>query len=52
MMIAFDKIPQFAINGTLLALDDYASEEYLDPCIRPCGRASTLMASSMPRPVT
>ena len=30
MMIAFDKIPQFAINGTLLALDDYASEEYLD----------------------
>ncbi len=30
MMIAFDKIPQFAINGTLLALDEYASQEYLD----------------------
>lgn len=29
MMIAFDKIPQFASNGTLLALDEYATEEYL-----------------------
>lgn len=30
MMIAFDKIPQFAMNGALLKLDDYASEEYLN----------------------
>ena len=30
MMIAFDKIPQFAMNGTLLKLDQYASQEYLD----------------------
>lgn len=30
MMIAFDKIPQFASTGTLLALDEYASEEYLN----------------------
>lgn len=30
MMIAFDKIPQFASNGALLPLDDYASKEYLN----------------------
>lgn len=30
MMIAFDKIPQFASNGALMKLDDFASQEYLD----------------------
>ncbi|MEG0740844.1 MAG: extracellular solute-binding protein [Clostridia bacterium] len=30
MMIAFDKIPQFASNNALTNLDEYASQEYLD----------------------
>lgn len=30
MMIAFDKIPQFAANNTLMQLDAFASQEYLD----------------------
>lgn len=37
MMIAFDKIPQFASNGALRPLDDFASQEYLDslyPAVR------------------